>query len=109
MEGAPRPAKPLEVTPAQAKAFGEYRVRLDLSPEPAAARDETQLSFTVFQDWTVSVVDLQPFLGAGGHCVALSGGDFPQGILALSSVGDEWRALWTHSHIPYPVPQVRPI
>jgi hypothetical protein len=69
--GDPGKSLPLEATPAQAKIFGQYRVRLDLSPEPPQPRDETQLSFSIYSDG-VPVTDLQPFLGAGGHCVALS-------------------------------------
>jgi uncharacterized membrane protein len=66
-------ARPLTPTPAQAKVFGRYRVRLDLSPDPAAVRDETQLTFTVEQDGKPAT-DLEPYLGAGGHCVAIGEG-----------------------------------
>lgn len=71
VSGKPRDPLPLEPTPAQAKTFDQYRVQLDLSPEPAQVRDETQLSFTVSSNG-VPVTDLEPYLGAGGHCVALS-------------------------------------
>jgi uncharacterized membrane protein len=69
--GTPPAPQPLQITPAQAKVFGNYRVRLDLSPQPPQPRDETQVSFTVYENG-VPVSDLEPYLGAGGHCVALS-------------------------------------
>ena len=69
--GPPRPAVPLTVTPAGAKVFGDYRVALRISPTPALARDEAQLSFTLSRNG-VPVTDLEPYLGAGGHCVVLS-------------------------------------
>jgi hypothetical protein len=69
--GAAGAAQPLEPTQAQAKAFGDYRVRLDLSPDPAQPGDETQLTFHISRNG-VPVIDLQPYLGAGGHCVAIS-------------------------------------
>ncbi len=71
VSGMTGPRAVLEPTPAQAKVFGEYRVRLDLSPEPPLPGDETQLTFTVSRNG-VPVTDLEPLLGAGGHCVAIS-------------------------------------
>lgn len=55
----------------QARLFGDYRVRLDMSPEPANWGAAVQLSFTVSRN-DVLVTDLEPYLGAGGHCVAIS-------------------------------------
>ena len=69
--GNPSAAPPLVVTPAQARLFGPYRVALAVSPEPLQSRDETFLTFTVSENG-VPVTDLEPFLGAGGHCVVLS-------------------------------------
>jgi uncharacterized membrane protein len=69
--GTPLPAQPLLVTPARASVFGDYRVELRMTPDPPQARDETLLAFTISQNG-VPVTDLQPYLGAGGHCVALS-------------------------------------
>ena len=67
---APAP-RPLVVTPAQARTFGAYRVALTLTPDPPQPSDETTLTFTLSKNG-VPVTDLQPFLGAGGHCVILS-------------------------------------
>ena len=69
--GNPAPAIPLVVTSAQAKLFGDCRVALAVSPEPLQSRDETFLTFTVSENG-VPITDLEPFLGAGGHCVILS-------------------------------------
>jgi hypothetical protein len=69
--GTPPPAQPLVVTPAKARVFGDYRVALAMTPSPPQVGDETQLAFTVSQDG-VPVTDLEPYLGAGGHCVLLS-------------------------------------
>ncbi len=63
--------RPLVVTPAPARAFGAYRVALTLTPDPPQTNDETQLTFTLSENG-IPVVDLEPFLGAGGHCVILS-------------------------------------
>lgn len=71
VSGTAAPRITLEPTPAQAKVFGDYRVRLDLSPDPIKPGDETQLTFTISENG-VPVTDLEPYLGAGGHCVALS-------------------------------------
>ena len=65
------PATSLLIMPAQAKLFGPYRVALAVSPEPLQSRDETFLTFTISENG-VPVTDLEPFLGAGGHCVVLS-------------------------------------
>ena len=68
--GDPPPAPPLAPTPAQARLFGAYRVALAVSPAPPQSRDETFLTLTISENG-VPVTDLQPFLGAGGHCVIL--------------------------------------
>ena len=68
----PIPApQPLVVTPAPARVFGAYRVALTMTPDPPQRNDETQLTFAVSKNG-VPVTDLEPFLGAGGHCVILS-------------------------------------
>jgi uncharacterized membrane protein len=69
--GTPPPAQALIETPAAARVIGDYRVQLTLSPNPPQRNDETALAFTISQDG-VPVTDLEPFLGAGGHCVILS-------------------------------------
>lgn len=69
--GTSPPAQSLLVTPARASIFGDYRVELRMTPDPPQARDETLLSFTISQNG-FPVTDLEPYLGAGGHCVALS-------------------------------------
>ena len=63
--------QPLLATPAQARTFGAYRVALTLTPNPPQANDETQLTFTLSKDG-LPLTDVQPFLGAGGHCVIVS-------------------------------------
>jgi len=69
--GAPATRQPLAVTPTQAKLFGDYRVTLRVSPSPPVAREETHLTFAVEENG-VPVTDIEPFLGAGGHCVIVS-------------------------------------
>lgn len=101
--GTPRPAVPLTATEAGAKVFGEYRVALRISPTPAVARDEAQLSFTISQNG-VPVTDLEPFLGAGGHCVVVS--EDTQGYLhshPLEMNGDRFGPTVTfHTLFPRP-------
>jgi len=67
----PEAAQPLIATPAMARSIGDYRVQLTLNPNPPQHNDETQLAFTLSENG-VPVTDLEPFLGAGGHCVILS-------------------------------------
>jgi uncharacterized membrane protein len=71
VSGTPPIPQPLIATPAQGKSFGPYRVQLAMNPDPPARNDETSLTFTISRDG-VPVGDLEPFLGAGGHCVILS-------------------------------------
>lgn len=61
----------LLVTPAQARIFGPYRVALTMTPNPPQVNDETTLTFTLSKDG-LPLTDVEPFLGAGGHCVILS-------------------------------------
>lgn len=65
------PSLALQETPASARLIGDYRISLSVSPTPAASRDESTLTFTLTQDGK-PLADLEPFLGAGGHCVILS-------------------------------------
>jgi uncharacterized membrane protein len=69
--GVPPAAVPLRETAAPARIFGDYRVGLTVSPWPPQPREEATLTFTIEEDGK-PVTDLQPFLGAGGHCVILS-------------------------------------
>lgn len=69
--GTPAPRQALSVTPTHAKLFGDYRIALTASPTPLQAKEETYLTFTFFEN-SVPVSDLEPFLGAGGHCIILS-------------------------------------
>jgi hypothetical protein len=61
----------LVVSPASARLVGDYRVALTASPYPLRAQDEASLTFTLSRAGK-PVTDLQPYLGAGGHCVILS-------------------------------------
>ena len=63
--------RPLLVTAAQGRAFGAYRVALTMTPDPPQTNDETQLTFTLSKNG-LPLTDIEPFLGAGGHCVILS-------------------------------------
>jgi hypothetical protein len=63
--------QPLPEPAATARTAGGYEVRLD-APAARAGR-EAELSFTVSKDGTR--VDTEPYLGAGGHLVALREGD----------------------------------
>jgi hypothetical protein len=83
-----RTLPPVETT---AKADGAYEVRLDAAPSRAG--EETELRFTVTRDG--ERVELEPYLGAGGHLVALREGDLaylhvhPTGHAAASGeIGD---------------------
>ncbi len=67
---APEPQRLIE-TPANARVIGDYRVELSLNPNPLQRNEETQLAFTISENGR-PVTDLEPFLGAGGHCVILS-------------------------------------
>lgn len=69
--GQARPKQPLILTPAEAKVFGDYRVQLRMNPDPPLHKDETSLTFLLSKNG-LPVIDLAPFLGAGGHCVILS-------------------------------------
>ena len=71
VSGTPPEPRSLDETPAPAKTFGNYRVRLEMSPNPVQPGDESQVTFTIFENGA-PVTDLEPYLGAGGHCVALS-------------------------------------
>ena len=71
VSGTPATPQPLVPTPAPAKVFGDYRVAIAVSPDPPQSNDEAQVTFTVSENG-VPVTDLEPFLGAGGHCVVLS-------------------------------------
>jgi uncharacterized membrane protein len=63
--------RPLLVTAAQGRTFGPYRVALTMTPDPPQTNDETQLTFTISKNG-LPLTDIEPFLGAGGHCVILS-------------------------------------
>jgi uncharacterized membrane protein len=69
--GHASPSLPLRVTEAGARLIGDYRVALTLSPYPAPSKDEVTLTFALSESGK-PVTDLQPYLGAGGHCVILS-------------------------------------
>ena len=70
--------------PAQsvAKSDGGYDVRLDVAH--AKAGEESQLRFAITRDGRA--VDVEPYLGAGGHLVALREGDLA--FLHVHPVGD---------------------
>jgi hypothetical protein len=63
--------RPLPVPATTARTSDEYHVRLDA--EAARAGDEAELSFTVRRGG--EAVRTEPYLGAGGHLVALREGD----------------------------------
>lgn len=74
---APVPV-PLLPTPSEARTFGNYRVALTITPNPPlvassqpGVHGETQLIFTLSQDGK-PLSDIEPFLGAGGHCILIS-------------------------------------
>jgi len=69
--GGTRQAVPLRENVALARALGNYRVGLTLSPHPLRANDEATLTFTLSENGK-PITDLAPLLGAGGHCVILS-------------------------------------
>ena len=63
--------RPLAPVAAEAVSDGGYDVRLDSGP--ARAGRESELRFTVAKDG--ETVHTEPYLGAGGHLVALRDGD----------------------------------
>ena len=63
--------RPLPESAPLAGAGGGYEVRIDADATPAG--EDTTLSFTVHKDGRA--VKTQPYLGAGGHLVALREGD----------------------------------
>jgi uncharacterized membrane protein len=69
--GTPPPPSPLIETPVPAQVVGDYRIALRTTPDPPQAGEETALAFTLSENGK-PVTDLEPFLGAGGHCVILS-------------------------------------
>lgn len=71
VQGTPAPSAPLHESAAAGRLVGEYRVGLTASPLPLKANDEATLTFTLSRDGK-PVTDLEPYLGAGGHCVVLS-------------------------------------
>jgi uncharacterized membrane protein len=101
--GTPPSPQTLAVTPAEAKVFGNYRVALRLTPDPPQSGDETQLAVTLSENG-VPVTDLEPFLGAGGHCVILS--EDTQSYLhshPLETTGDRFGPTVTfHTLFPRP-------
>ncbi len=66
---APAPT-PLVESPAPAGLFGDYRVELRAAPDPPRAKDEAVLAFTLTRNGR-PVTDLEPLLGAAGHCVVI--------------------------------------
>ena len=71
------PARPAE------RSDGGYHVAL--SGTPARAGEEAELRFDISRDG--QPVDTEPYLGAGGHLVALRAGDL--GFLHVHPVGDD--------------------
>lgn len=65
------PAQPVRESLAPARMFGRYRIGLTTSPFPLQTNDESTLTFTLEENGQ-PVTDLEPYLGAGGHCVILS-------------------------------------
>jgi len=71
VSGTGHSTEPLVESSTWARLIGEDRIELGISPNPAKAGDETNLRFTLSRDGNPTT-DLEPFLGAGGHCVILS-------------------------------------
>jgi hypothetical protein len=72
----------LPAAESTAKSDGGYDVQLDTAH--AAAGEESQLRFTITRDG--QPVDVEPYLGAGGHLVALREGDLA--FLHVHPVGE---------------------
>lgn len=71
VEGTPPAPAPLRIPMAYAKTQGDYRIALSVSPLSPRPREETILTFS-FTENGKPVTDLQPWLGAPGHCVIIS-------------------------------------
>lgn len=63
--------QPLHESLAPTRMFGRYRIGLSTSPFPLQANDDVTLTFTLDEN-NRPVMDLDPYLGASGHCVILS-------------------------------------
>ena len=74
--------KPLPAPAPTAVSDGGYDVRLDATG--ASAGEESELRFTITRDGRP--VDTEPYLGAGGHLVALREGDMA--FLHVHPTGD---------------------
>lgn len=61
----------LEPLPAPAREIGRYHVELIAQPPELTAEREAQLAFRLVRDGR-PVTDLQPYIGAMGHCVIVS-------------------------------------
>jgi hypothetical protein len=69
--GKPSVDKPLKETLAPGNLLDDYRIALTISPRPIETQDDTALTFTLSRGGK-PLTDLQPWLGAPGHCVIIS-------------------------------------
>lgn len=71
VSGTPPVAKPLKESLASGRLLDDYRIALTVSPQPIKTQDDVTLTFTLSKGGK-PVTDLQPWLGAPGHCVLIS-------------------------------------
>ena len=71
VEGAAGIPDPISLSPALAREVGSYHVELFVQPRGLVAEREAQLLFRLSRNGR-PVTDLQPYIGALGHCVILS-------------------------------------
>jgi YHS domain-containing protein len=69
--GSPR-IVPLAPDRARVKQVGAYRVELRVQPQTLRMERPTLLTFTFRDRWGRPVRDLQPYIGAMGHLIAIS-------------------------------------
>lgn len=71
VDGPAPPREALRESPAEANYAQGLRVALAAAPLPLRAADEAVLEFALSENG-LPVTDLEPYLGASGHCVILS-------------------------------------
>jgi uncharacterized membrane protein len=65
------PATKISMSPTLAREIGPYHVEMIVQPRTLVAERETQLAFRLELDGK-PVTDLNPYIGAMGHCVIIS-------------------------------------
>jgi hypothetical protein len=73
VEGSSHSAQPIPAPQDGYLVFGNYRAAMAANPKELVAGSEAVLTVSI-KDGDLPVTDLQPLLGASGHCVAIHEG-----------------------------------